>query len=240
MFRGCGNFNQPLHKWDVSRVRDMSHMFHGASSFNAPIDSWDVSRATTMSCTFLDAAEFNQPLWNWDVSSVRDMSHMFHGASSFNQQLPWDVGQVVSFSSMFMFCDALNVEFDWDARDAVHMGEMFGFATAMNRDVYIRTGLALESTCAMFIGATSFNSRLSLTDTGNVTNMSVMFAGATDFRQVVWLDMSSVRDISGMFDDCPDEAMVQAMTTETAKIRRQLGSRLRGNAPRTRTRRWAG
>ena len=60
------SFNQPLNKWNVSKVRKMNSMFNGASSFN-------------------------QPLNDWNVSNVRNMYKMFNGASSFNQPLhaPW-------------------------------------------------------------------------------------------------------------------------------------------------------
>ena len=46
MFDEATNFNQPLDKWDVSKVTNMSVMFYGATSFNQPLDNWDVSKVT--------------------------------------------------------------------------------------------------------------------------------------------------------------------------------------------------
>ena len=48
MFRGCTSFNQPLDKWDVSKVTGMNEMFRDCTSFNQPLDKWDVSKVTSM------------------------------------------------------------------------------------------------------------------------------------------------------------------------------------------------
>ena len=42
-------FNQPLNKWNVSNVTDMSGMFLGATSFNQPLNNWNVSNVKFMS-----------------------------------------------------------------------------------------------------------------------------------------------------------------------------------------------
>jgi len=42
-------FNSNISKWDVSRVRDMSHVFAYATQFNYDISKWDMSSVTTMS-----------------------------------------------------------------------------------------------------------------------------------------------------------------------------------------------
>ena len=43
MFYGANFFNQPLNKWNLSKVENMSWMFHGAESFNQPLNNWNVS-----------------------------------------------------------------------------------------------------------------------------------------------------------------------------------------------------
>ena len=35
VFDGAEEFNQPLNKWNVSKVTNMGGMFYGANSFNA-------------------------------------------------------------------------------------------------------------------------------------------------------------------------------------------------------------
>jgi hypothetical protein len=86
----------------------------------------------------------------------------------------------------------------------------------------------------MFFDAWAFNSALVLTDTSNVIDMSEMFAGATALRKTVRLDMSRVTLAHGMFDDCPDEAMVRASLDAHAvpALRAQLGTRLFARAKR--------
>ena len=60
-------------------------MFEYAASFNQPLDKWDVSKVTEMCSMFAGAKAFNQPLDKWDVSSVKEMRSIFEGATSFNQ-----------------------------------------------------------------------------------------------------------------------------------------------------------
>ena len=91
MFEVARSFNQPLNKWNVSKVEDMNSMFEGARSFNQPLNKWNVSNVENMGSMFSNATSFNQPLNNWDVSNVEDMEGMFLNANSFNQPLyaPW-------------------------------------------------------------------------------------------------------------------------------------------------------
>lgn len=43
VFRYCESFNQPLDKWNVSKVENMNFMFEGCESFNQDISKWDIS-----------------------------------------------------------------------------------------------------------------------------------------------------------------------------------------------------
>ena len=62
MFLGALSFNQPVGKWNTSKVTDMYAMFAGAKSFNQPIDKWNTSNVTDMSEMFCDAEKFNCPV----------------------------------------------------------------------------------------------------------------------------------------------------------------------------------
>ena len=58
-------------------------MYWDASSFNQPLNKWNVSKVTYMRYMFCKASSFNQPLNKWNVSNVKDMSFMFRDAISF-------------------------------------------------------------------------------------------------------------------------------------------------------------
>ena len=62
MFLGALSFNQPVGKWNTSKVTDMYAMFAGAKFFNQPIDKWNTSNVTDMSEMFCDAEKFNCPV----------------------------------------------------------------------------------------------------------------------------------------------------------------------------------
>ena len=173
------SFNQPLEKWDVSKVTDMSGMFVRNSAFDQPLEKWDVSSVTTMSRMFKSNEAFNQPIEKWDVSSVTDMSGMFEGNTVFNQALEkWDVSKVTNMSEMF----AWNSEYDqplenWNVSKVTDMSRMF-------------------------LGAEAFNQPLENWDVSKVTNMSEMFAWNSEYDQPLenW-NVSKVTDMSGMFTD---------------------------------------
>ena len=46
MFADAHFFNQPLNKWNVSKVTEMEGMFYHARSFNQPLNNWNVSTET--------------------------------------------------------------------------------------------------------------------------------------------------------------------------------------------------
>ena len=46
MFCNSGSFNQPLNKWNVSKVTDMGGMFGGARSLNQRLNTGDWSNVT--------------------------------------------------------------------------------------------------------------------------------------------------------------------------------------------------
>ena len=56
MFRGATSFNQPLDKWDVSKVKNMEGMFRGARSFNQPLNNWK----TNMDWMFQNAPWYHE------------------------------------------------------------------------------------------------------------------------------------------------------------------------------------
>eukprot|EP00977_Amphora_coffeiformis_P003910 scaffold771_cov170-Amphora_coffeaeformis.AAC.23 len=92
--------NQPIGKWQTSRVKSMASMLSNQVSFNQPLE-WDVSSVEDMSGLFkLTTDSFsNSPIGDWDVSSVKKMgridrvgagftSHgIFEAAHAFNQDL---------------------------------------------------------------------------------------------------------------------------------------------------------
>jgi surface protein len=68
MFGKATSFNQPLNKWDVSKVIDMEGRKERIVDKYGEISNWDVSNVTDMEGMFGCANSFNQPLNNWNVS----------------------------------------------------------------------------------------------------------------------------------------------------------------------------
>ena len=64
MFCGAKNFNQPIGKWDVSNVEDMSDMFSGAENFNQDLSKWKVSDKADTENMFQDTPlENKEKVW---------------------------------------------------------------------------------------------------------------------------------------------------------------------------------
>ena len=169
---GLSSFNQDISNWDVSNVRNMTHMFYRAEKFNQPLNNWNVSNVTNMEGMFFWTKSFNQPLNNWNVANVRNMSEMFLMASSFNQPLNnWNVSNVRNMRYMFQVAGKFNQPLNnWDVSNVTDMQ-------------------------AMFAQAISFNQDISNWDVSNVTDMTHMFSDANSFNQNIskW-DVSKVSD----------------------------------------------
>ena len=48
MFEDSHAFNQPIGKWDTSKVTNMEKMFYYAVAFNQPIGNWNTSSVTSL------------------------------------------------------------------------------------------------------------------------------------------------------------------------------------------------
>jgi hypothetical protein len=83
-------FNQPIAKWNVSKVENMSWMFHGATEFNQPIGGGVTTTVKQVSSendlSFSDETVYNINK-GWTVSNVRNLSGMFTFCNSFKQYL---------------------------------------------------------------------------------------------------------------------------------------------------------
>ncbi len=102
------DFNQPLLRWNVSAVTDMSKMFFNCTNFNQPLHTWNVSNVMRMDSMFAYCVHFNQPLCTWDVSNVTRMDCMFAYCVHFNQPLhTWNVSNVRMFRDLFNSCNSL-------------------------------------------------------------------------------------------------------------------------------------
>ena len=71
MFKGCVKFNQPLDKWNVSKVEDMYGMFRSCKNFNQPLDKWNISNLVKITNMFKGADAFNQDLSSWKQKGRR-------------------------------------------------------------------------------------------------------------------------------------------------------------------------
>jgi hypothetical protein len=192
--------------WNVSAVTDMSLLFRGAAGFSEDLSQWDVSLVSNMSGLFHDARQFQSNLSYWQVANVKDFSHMFHGAVSFDGDVStWNVSSAVDYS--FMFCNATTFQ-----------GDLLMWMTVFNKHNYIdysysslrrpivpkesRSFPHAQNMESMFENAISFDSDLTLWETGVVVNMRSMFRNATHFNGGDLRDwnVSAVRDFGHMFD----------------------------------------
>ncbi|MDO4725716.1 MAG: BspA family leucine-rich repeat surface protein [Porphyromonadaceae bacterium] len=89
MFAECRKlvYSNVISSWNVSNIKNMSHMFDGAVLFNQDINSWNTENVNDMSSMFAGAKVFNKPLDQWNVAKVVNMYRMFNKAISFNQSL---------------------------------------------------------------------------------------------------------------------------------------------------------
>jgi hypothetical protein len=70
LFENSKIFNQPLNKWKVDKVKDMSQMFYGALSFDQPLDNWNIHNVRNFSAFFHQLQNFFQYLGDWNLDNA--------------------------------------------------------------------------------------------------------------------------------------------------------------------------
>jgi surface protein len=103
MLYKCGEFNQPLERWDTGKVRNMYRTFGYCAKFNQPLGHFDTSNVEDMDGTFERCSEFNQPL-KWDTRAVVDMYRMFYGCAALESVMEFDMSNVTERDDMFGGC----------------------------------------------------------------------------------------------------------------------------------------
>jgi surface protein len=100
-----------LNHIDVSLVTDMCGLFEntGYEIGNIKIDEWDVSNVKNMSHMFYDCTDLNcAGIGDWDVSNVTDMTEMFYGCKQFNCDLSsWNLSNLKYSDGMLLYAHKL-------------------------------------------------------------------------------------------------------------------------------------
>jgi hypothetical protein len=79
MFCHAENFNQPLNKWNVSKVKDMCCMFEHAKKFNQSLNNWNVSNVANAAKMFAGATCYSHSMSNWKFPAKCDVFNFLNG-----------------------------------------------------------------------------------------------------------------------------------------------------------------
>jgi surface protein len=63
-------------------------MFYDAVKFNQPLNKWDVSKVTNIDNMFVGDTDFDQSLVNWDISGLVNNNFMFSNGIMMKNQFP--------------------------------------------------------------------------------------------------------------------------------------------------------
>ena len=189
--------------WDVRKVTNMKGAFEALDDETtclliADLSFWDTREVEDMSEMFDGASAFDGDISHWDTRSVRNMRNMFRGAAVFNQDIgKWDTGEVTDMSGMFEGAVAFSRDLHWNTANVESMRKMFSsqMSGADGEDIEEPVEMAFNGTLVawqtgkvsdmglMFDGASVFNQDIGKWDTSKVTDMSEMFANASKFDQ---------------------------------------------------------
>jgi len=199
MFRQTDIFNQNIGSWDVSNVTLLNNMFYLAIVFNnggsPDIQNWYAPLCTNFNYMFGGASNFNQPLTNLvdtsGLSGTCTMGLMFVNADDFNQNIGgWNVTRVSDMDNMFNTATVFNnggspdIQ-NWSAPLCVDFTNMFYKANAFNQPLTNLVNTSGVTSCVlttMFNQASVFNQNIGGWNVSCATNMSSMFALATQFN----------------------------------------------------------
>ena len=214
MFAECDSFSdENLQDWDVSNVRNMSHMFDTALFMNIPLDTWNTSNATDMSFMFYQCPSFNANIGSWNVSQVTNMESMFQTAQQFNQFMnAWNVSNVTNMSHMFDGASSFNNDgiryFVWDTRNVTDMSYMFHNGSYLWTDCGFQFNTVSVTDMSHMFENTSVSASQLQFNTEQVVNMSAMFkrnTSSASFPFSIYVEdynewnTSNVEDMSYMF-----------------------------------------
>ena len=191
MFQKASSFNQPINSWVVSKVTDIGVMF-SESPFNQSLYNWNLSELKIADHVFYLATQFNQDISNWNMSSVTTIMAMFSSASSFDQDISiWDTSSVTDYGDY-----------------GVNSGHSVTLFKNSDRYYFIpqRTPLTNENIKTAVTewiddnNVTKYGGHISNWHVSNVTDMSGLFEGKSDFDEDLgnW-DVSNVTTMWKMF-----------------------------------------
>ena len=209
-------------KWDTTNVTTMENMFKGATSFNQNIMGWNTQLVENMSGMFNGATNFDNggAPSNWlNLSNVTNMSSMFKNATTFNQNIlgpgKWVTSAVTTMESMFE--GANTFANGGTAVNVIALGRAHGAGgvscKAMFKDCLWTLNIPdlsndwisnITDMSSMFEGTTNFPA-VGFTIGGwtptQVPTMESMFKGAVNFNDNLstW-NVSNVTNMSSMFE----------------------------------------
>lgn len=215
----------------VSGMTDASYMFDECVNLEkVDLNGFDAGTVTNMcgmfrACYRLENIDFGQ---NFDTGNVTDMSWMFsfcRRLESINFIQNFNMGNVTDMSNMFCQCsklESINFVQNINMENVTNMSNMFsdcsfkyanisGFITSkeLNMTEMFSSCGRLES----IVFGQKFN-------TGNVTDMSGMFAWCTDLKDVDvgGIDTSKVVDMSRLFARCYSLGDLNLSGWDTANV----------------------
>ena len=156
--------------------------FNGAPNLievpkNLPFGSTPLSLSTL----FTNATKLNDAnVMYWNTNNITDMTSLFQGHTSFNRDLSyWDVSKCINFSSMFQNATSFNENLNnWQlvAAGGINCTNMFNSATSFTgRGLNTWNTSGVTNMSSMFANATNFSQDLSSWNTSNVTTLNSMF-----------------------------------------------------------------
>ena len=189
--------NRTLSIWNVSSVKNMSHMFRDCNALTSVSDlsNWNVSSVTNMGamfngCKLLASVE---GLSGWNVSSVTDIGGMFSGCNkltSIGDLSDWKVISVTDMHYIFQNCSSLtslNLS-GWDVSSVTDMGYMFNGCSSLD---------SLD---------------LNDWDVSSVTTVSCMFQSCSSLTSldISGWELSVVTDTTNVFNGCSGLVEIKA------------------------------
>ena len=180
MFNSCTNFNQAL-SFNTAAVTNMSQMFFSCSVFNQAVP-FNTGAVTSMYAMFYNCSNFNQAL-TFNTTAVTNMGGMFSGCTAFNSAITFtSTANVIDMNNMFRSCPAFNQPLNFNTIKVTTFSSFLRGCTNFNQVINFTT-TACTIMEEMFMACPAFNSTLTFSSTAAVTNMALMFSGATAFNQ---------------------------------------------------------
>ena len=194
IFAGCRNLTGNIPNWHFTDNVNIFSIFAGCRNLTGNIPNWNVTNCSNITAIFSECHNLTGSIPSFDLGKITHTTAMFYNCSNLTGNIPnFDLGNCINMCAMFYNCSNLIGSIpNFDLSNCIDISNYSIVAPS----TYSSMGSAFAG-CSNLTGTIpTFNS------TSKIKCMANLFFNCTNLEDFIFLDMSNVTNIIGMFYLC--------------------------------------